>query len=881
MIRFEGEMLPRITYNIVFAIGIIVANVPEGLLTTVTVSLTLTAMRLKQKKVMVKNLQTVETLGSCSCICSDKTGTLTENRMTAANIWVDGAVNNVVPGAEGIAYKTTSQTYIDLQRCCALCNDAEFDKDPANMALPTLGRACVNGNATDFGMLKFADMDPNSPEVGTLRAEYPICGAGTPVVAKMPFSSKYKFMITVVQGKDGNPIELSKGAPEQLLERCSHIMVNGERKVLDAAMMKTFEDANAELAGRGERVIGFAQQTLDGKVYGKDYQWNAEFESANMPLTGFTFLGVISLIDPPRQGVMGAIAKCQSAGIQVIMVTGDQPLTAKAIAENVGIIRKEEGKDNNHIVIHGAMLLDMSEDDLMNNLMAYPYIVFARTTPTQKLRIAEACKTIGHVVAMTGDGVNDAPALKAANIGVAMGIMGTQVAMQAADMILADDNFSSIVSGIEEGRAIFDNLKKSIAYTLTSNIPEIMPFIVFVLLGFPLPLTTQLILAIDLGTDIFPAISFAYEPTELDIMKRKPRDASKDRLVTVKLIVFSYLLIGVIQAAASFFCFFSVMNDFGFQASGLPNLNTAKYLKFESSGATEKLMVKWLDNDEAKLHICGRWAPIPGTASASMPSTLSTASLAAIQAVPVSGRCSGALFTLYDYNRYCHLQAKTWSDTGNSKTVGQTWMAKGNDFKQGAVFKRDKNGLPDCTYATVLGGMYLPHGVYTKDGQERMDAATQGTTCQFPEFRSSMVQTKDEKDYVHVCYSTDALKHAQSAYFVSMPMVQFSNMWFCKTRKLSLLHQGMRNTFMNWSVVGEMGVALVLLYVPFMNILFGTRPVPIWHFMIPAMPFAVWIFIFDETRKYFVRQGDTPAGRAITGVKESALGHWMYDHSYY
>jgi len=523
-------------------------------------------------------------------------------------------------------------------------------------------------------------------------------------------------------------------------------------------------------------------------------------------------------------------------------------------------------------------LLAMSEDDLMNNLMAYPYIVFARTTPTQKLRIAEACKTIGHVVAMTGDGVNDAPALKAANIGVAMGIMGTQVAMQAADMILADDNFSSIVSGIEEGRAIFDNLKKSIAYTLTSNIPEIMPFIVFVLLGFPLPLTTQLILAIDLGTDIFPAISFAYEPTELDIMKRKPRDASKDRLVTVKLIVFSYLLIGVIQAAASFFCFFSVMNDFGFKASGLPNLNTAKYLKFESAGTHEKMMVKWLDDDEGALHICGRWAPIPGLLGYVAGGPLSTASLAAIQAVPVSGRCSGDKFTLYDYNRYCHMQAKTWVP-GN--TVAQTFMAKDRDYVQGTVFKRDKNGLPDCTDATVFGGMYLPHGVYTKDGQEKMDGATKGSTCQFEDVRSSRVQTKDENDYVHVCYSTDALKYAQSAYFVSMPMVQFSNMWFCKTRKLSLLHQGMRNTFMNWSVVGEMGVALVLLYVPFMNILFGTRPVPIWHFMIPAMPFAVWIFIFDEGRKYFVRQGDTPAGRAITGVKESALGHWMYDHSYY
>lgn len=204
---------------------------------------------------------------------------------------------------------------------------------------------------------------------------------------------------------------------------------------------------------------------------------------------------------------------------------------------------------------------------------------------------------------------------------------------------------------------------------------------------------------------------------------------------------------------------------------------------------------------------------------------------------------------------------------------------------QGVLFKRDKDGLPDCKAAmkTDYEGtrIYLPYGVWSDDGQNTIDKTMKDMTCQFPDMRSSKVKTDDGDDYVHVSYSIDSLKYAQSAYFVSMPMVQFSNMWFCKTRKLSLVHQGMRNQFMNWSVLSCLGVSLFLLYVPFMDHLFGTRPIAGWHFMIPAMPFAVWIFIFDEVRKYYVRQGDTPGGRAITGAKETRLGRWMYDHSYY
>merc|ERR1711994_30320 len=277
-----------------------------------------------------------------------------------------------------------------------------------------------------------------------------------------------------------------------------------------------------------------------------------------------------------------AVSKCRSAGIKVIMVTGDHPITAKAITRSVGIISEgtetiedvaaRKGVDVKDVnprearacVVHGGEIKDMGEKQIDEILMYHTEIVFARTSPQQKLIIVEGCQRMGAIVAVTGDGVNDSPALKKADIGVAMGIAGSDVSKQAADMILLDDNFASIVTGVEEGRLIFDNLKKSIAHTLTSNIPEITPFLLFVLLDIPLPLGTVTILCFDLGTDMFPAISMAYEQPESDLMRRPPRKSKVDRMVNSRLISFAYLQIGVMQAAAGFFSYFVIMAENGF-----------------------------------------------------------------------------------------------------------------------------------------------------------------------------------------------------------------------------------------------------------------------------------------------------------------------------
>jgi len=371
-----------------------------------------------------------------------------------------------------------------------------------------------------------------------------------------------------------------KGAPERIVDRCSSIVVEGRELPLTEEWKNAFETAYMELGGLGERVLGFCDYMLPADKYPNGYPFDAD--DVNFPLEGLRFVGLMSMIDPPRAAVPDAVAKCRSAGIKVIMVTGDHPITAKAIARSVGIISEgtntvedianQRGCDVKDVnprearacVVHGGEIKDMSEKQIDEILMYHTEIVFARTSPQQKLIIVEGCQRMGAIVAVTGDGVNDSPALKKADIGVAMGIAGSDVSKQAADMILLDDNFASIVTGVEEGRLIFDNLKKSIAYTLTSNIPEISPFLLFILADVPLPLGTVTILCIDLGTDMVPAISMAYEQAESDIMKRQPRNPFTDKLVNERLISMAYGQIGMIQASAGFFVYFVIMAENGF-----------------------------------------------------------------------------------------------------------------------------------------------------------------------------------------------------------------------------------------------------------------------------------------------------------------------------
>ncbi|XP_012987216.1 sodium/potassium-transporting ATPase subunit alpha-2 [Esox lucius] len=557
---------------VIFLIGIIVANVPEGLLATVTVCLTLTAKRMAKKNCLVKNLEAVETLGSTSTICSDKTGTLTQNRMTVAHMWFDNMIHeaDTTEDQSGATFDKTSPTWQALARVAGLCNRAEFKAGQENIAILKRDTA---GDASENALLKCIELSCGS--VRSMRDR-------NPKVGEIPFNSTNKYQLSIHEQEDNEKSHLlvMKGAPERILDRCSTIMIEGQVLPLDEDWIDAFQTAYMDLGGLGERVLGFCHLQLSPDQFPHGFVFDCDL--VNFPVEGLCFLGLMSMIDPPRAAVPDAVGKCRSAGIKVIMVTGDHPITAKAIAKGVGIISEDNEtvediaerlniplsqvnpRDAKACVVHGGDLKDMSAEYLDDLLRNHTEIVFARTSPQQKLIIVEGCQRTGAIVAVTGDGVNDSPALKKADIGVAMGIAGSDVSKQAADMILLDDNFASIVTGVEEGRLIFDNLKKSIAYTLTSNIPEISPFLLFILASIPLPLGTVTILCIDLGTDMVPAISLAYETAESDIMKRQPRCPKTDKLVNDKLISMAYGQIGMIQAIAGFFTYFVILAENGF-----------------------------------------------------------------------------------------------------------------------------------------------------------------------------------------------------------------------------------------------------------------------------------------------------------------------------
>ncbi len=573
----------------------------------------------------MKNLEGVETLGSTSCICSDKTGTLTQNIMTVVSVVYNCQVFDAECSLTPVpTYDLENPAFKALQRCATLCNNAQFNEDTKFEKVSSGGDdgdsrgapvpfkrervlgdgtmtvevawGCI-GDASESAMIKFVQ---DKKDIVQYRAE-------NEKIQEIPFNSTNKFQVSIhkLGNSDANPhLLVMKGAPERILDRCDTVLMDGNVVPFTPALKAQAEHSQLKLSKKGMRVLGFCEKVLDKQRYPSHYAYNVD--EPNFPLGAFNndynpadgtppprketeeglcFLGLFALIDPPRPQVPGAVAKCKTAGIKVIMVTGDHPITAKAIAQKVGIIWGEDEddiaeenalkglKEGDHgwqnpasapaIVCPGWTLGNHTEED-WDRILAKEQIVFARTSPTQKLIIVEHCQKRGHIVAVTGDGVNDSPALKKANIGIAMGIMGSAVSKEAADMILVDDNFASIVNGVEEGRLVFDNLKKSIVYTLSSNVPELAPFLCFCTLRTPSPLNTILVLAIDLGTDMIPAISFAYENAEADIMLRKPRNSKTDRLVTRRLCEFAYMQVGLIQAAAGFATWVIVLNDYGF-----------------------------------------------------------------------------------------------------------------------------------------------------------------------------------------------------------------------------------------------------------------------------------------------------------------------------
>ncbi len=476
-----------VTAILLTAIALAVAAIPEGLPAIVTVGLSIGVQRLTKKNALVRNLPSVETLGACSVICSDKTGTLTHNEMTVRKLYVNRQEVEVAGSGyspEGY-FSREPKGFELLLRIGALNNNAKLRREADAWQVigdPTEAALLVSARKAKIDVEKLHDLLPR--------------------VSEIEFTSERKRMTTLhADGK--TKVAYSKGAPEVILSLCSKILVNGHVEHLSRAEKEQILAQNEKFARQALRVLGFAYKELKG------------VDAKSSPEKDMVFVGLQAMIDPPRREVRDAVEKCRSAGIKVVMITGDHISTAKAVAQELGI----QGR-----AVTG-LELDQIED-LASEVEGIA--VYARVNPAHKVRILKALKERDHVVAMTGDGVNDAPALKKADLGIAMGITGTDVAKEASGMILADDNFATIVRAVEEGRRIYDNIQKYLAYLLSGNIGEVLVILSSILLGLPLPLIAIQILWINLVTDGLPALALGVDPIEPGVMQRPPRKSSEN-----------------------------------------------------------------------------------------------------------------------------------------------------------------------------------------------------------------------------------------------------------------------------------------------------------------------------------------------------------------
>ena len=855
----------EIITNFIFALGIVVANCPEGLLSTVTVSLAITAKKMLENNIMVKNLQSVETLGAITCICSDKTGTLTKNKMTVVHVFYDGEIKKTDESQKNLKTElneeipmqmfNTNDLSFDIFRFSGVCGSiGQFLANTPDDYLPLIQKRneyqklhpeatpdelqevtsklkdelqpqyteeynkniddrYTNTDASESGIIKFFE---KTEPIDIIRAKYPLHTSG-PEQQKIaiPFSSDLKWACFLRRTPEGHFWLAMKGAPERIMSRCTHYLLNGRDMPINDSFKEKFRQANQAFALKGERVIGLSYKRLSPQEYPPDYNFIIEKEDkenprkkgedprVNFPLRDLTFVGLIAMEDPPRDGVREAVAKCHIAGIKVIMVTGDQSLTAASIAHQIGIIEdlddapeliqkreklatiEEAEAKSNTIIIEGGRLqayLDrdstMSDDNpnknsFLRNWLMKRDVVFARTSPENKLCIVNACQSLSHIVAVTGDGVNDSPAIKKADIGIAMGKVGTDVAKDAADILLLDDNFPNILKGVKQGRVIFETLKKIIGYNLTSNVPELIPFLCLDLFQVPLPINTILVLCIDVGTDIMPNIFQSYETAERGMLKKKPRNVKTDKLCTGRLFVFAYFFNGIIECMGCLLAYFVVMSDYGFKPA---NLFFFAFKEGIRPGAQD--YYNYYDPE-------------------------------------------------FNGNSRAFIQ-------DNQELLGLYGDAKKIHIKTEKV---DWDGDSMASIDLRLFYPYLPKNFFGK-----CKHGTRG-------------QSFDDS----VCYRVEALRHAQGAYFLAVVSMQIANAFNWRTKISSVFRHKMDNYRLHIAFLFEYGLVMLILFCPGLNTAFGTRPIIVEHFF-PCLGMFIIFFFNAEVFKFLIRHSHKPDG---------------------
>jgi Ca2+-transporting ATPase len=538
------------------ATGLIVAALPEGLLPTVTLSLAIAVQRLAGRGVLVKKLASVETLGTISVVCTDKSGTLTQNQMTVRDLWVGGRQLSV----SGVGYEPNGE-FAPAPWGTPLEADLKL--------LLTAGERCNNSRlnpptAEHPQWTSLGDQTEAALRVLALKGrldERPL-DIDLPRVHELPFDARRKRMSTIHRdGRRGGEVAFVKGAPREVLQLCTQIVSGGEVRPLDNALRAEILAVNDQFARRALRVLALARRDLPPRA-GTYLPENVERD--------LTFIGLAGMMDPPRPEVAAAVTTCREAGIRLVMITGDYGLTAESVARRVGMLAAATPR-----ILTGGEL-DRLDDPQLQTMLGGE-VIFARMAPEHKLRLVAAFQARGDVVAVIGDGVNDAPALRKADIGIAMGQCGTDVAKEAADVILTNDDFSAITSAIEEGRTVFDNLRKFITYIFASNLPEIVPFIASAIFKIPLALTVPQILAIDMGTDLLPALALSTERPEPNVMRRPPRQRGRP-LVDRSLLLRAYLWLGGLETALCYIGFFAVYAAMGYTPwQALPRVDWLPY----------------------------------------------------------------------------------------------------------------------------------------------------------------------------------------------------------------------------------------------------------------------------------------------------------------
>jgi len=542
--------------SILFMIGVMVACVPEGLQVTVSSALAINVLKMVKQNVLVKRLSAVQTLGSVTVICTDKTGTITKGEMTVKKLWVKDCVVEV----SGVGYSpegefTVNDTKLKAQEAgdveklleiAALCNGAKIDPPSDKNAAWS-----VIGDPTD-GALIVAALKYGLNVQSRL--------ADKPMIHIMPFDFARKRM-TTVHKLNGDVLVYTKGAPRSVLSVCSKILVDGKVEDATRKRLRSTEAKIREFANEGLRVIAVAYRKLPKTEYSKDAAVEKDM----------VFVGLAAMRDPPRFEVKEAVAKARQAGIKTVIITGDYGPTAQVVAREVGIVDAECCN-----IVRGVDL-DGLDDAAIVDAVKRGNVIFARVSPEQKLRIVKVVKGSGEVVAVTGDGANDAPSLKEADIGVAMGASGTDVAREAADIVLLDDSFESIVKAVESGRAIYENIRKFIVYVFSHNWAELIPYMLYALLGIPLPLLVVQVLAIDLAIDVFPSLALSREPPEAGIMLEPPRSL-KERLFTAKVFLRSFYIGVIIAVGAMVGCLSAWMSGGWHFGAALP-VDSPVYIK--------------------------------------------------------------------------------------------------------------------------------------------------------------------------------------------------------------------------------------------------------------------------------------------------------------